>query len=29
MCLVKMETLKQAIEIMALMHNEEIDGRNI
>jgi len=24
-----METLKQAIEIMALMHNEEIDGRNI
>ncbi|CAK77358.1 unnamed protein product (macronuclear) [Paramecium tetraurelia] len=29
MCLVKMESLKQALEIMALMHNEEVDGRNI
>ncbi|CAK68725.1 unnamed protein product (macronuclear) [Paramecium tetraurelia] len=29
MCLIKMETLKQALEVMALMHNEEVDGRNI
>ncbi|CAD8060005.1 unnamed protein product [Paramecium sonneborni] len=29
MCLVKMETLKQAIEVVALMHNEEIDNRNV
>ncbi|CAD8055883.1 unnamed protein product [Paramecium sonneborni] len=29
MCLVKMETLQQALETMALMHNEEIDNRNI
>ncbi|CAD8070404.1 unnamed protein product [Paramecium sonneborni] len=29
MCLVKMESLKQALEVMALMHNQEIDGRNI
>ncbi|CAD8074955.1 unnamed protein product [Paramecium sonneborni] len=29
MCLVKMESLKLALEVMALMHNEEVDGRNI
>ncbi|CAD8150685.1 unnamed protein product [Paramecium pentaurelia] len=29
MCLVKMENLQQALEVMALMHNEEIDNRNI
>ncbi|CAD8049329.1 unnamed protein product [Paramecium primaurelia] len=29
MCLIKMETLKQALEVMALMHNEEIDNRNV
>ncbi|CAD8138579.1 unnamed protein product [Paramecium octaurelia] len=29
MCLVKMENLKQALEVMALMHNEEVDNRNV
>ncbi|CAD8140306.1 unnamed protein product [Paramecium pentaurelia] len=29
MCLVKMETLQQALEVMAQMHNEEIDNRNV
>ncbi|CAD8057120.1 unnamed protein product [Paramecium sonneborni] len=29
MCLVKMENLQQALEVIALMHNQEIDNRNI
>ena len=29
MCLIKMESLKQALEVVGNMHNEEIDGRNI
>ncbi|CAD8058080.1 unnamed protein product [Paramecium sonneborni] len=29
MCLVKMETLKQALEVIALMHDQEIDERNV
>ncbi|CAK81910.1 unnamed protein product (macronuclear) [Paramecium tetraurelia] len=29
MCLIKIETRKQTFEVVALMHNENVDGRNI